>query len=68
MRDVERDFADIDPMTADAFVTHLTENVTFRLGSAELCTAAHGRRRVWRRHRPDPPLRPGTSPTRRSAG
>jgi hypothetical protein len=43
MREVKEIFADIDGMNADAFVAHLTEDVTFRFGNAE---AAHGREAV----------------------
>ena len=35
MRDVKPIFASIDAMIADAFVAHLTEDVTFRFGNAE---------------------------------
>jgi len=43
MRDVKPIYADIDAMNADAFVAHLTEDVTFRFGSAE---AVQGRAAV----------------------
>ena len=43
MREVKEIFASIDGMNADAFVAHLTEDVTFRFGNAE---AVHGRAAV----------------------
>jgi hypothetical protein len=43
MRDLKPIFADIDSMNPDAFVTHLTEDVTFRFGNND---AVHGREEV----------------------
>jgi SnoaL-like domain len=43
MRDVKEIFASIDAMSADAFVAHLTEDVSFRFGNAP---AVHGRAEV----------------------
>jgi hypothetical protein len=43
MRDVKPIFADIDSTNADAFVSRLTEDVSFRFGNAP---AVHGRAAV----------------------
>jgi ketosteroid isomerase-like protein len=43
MRDVKEIFAAIDAMTADEFVAHLTEDVTFRFGNGD---PVHGRAAV----------------------